>query len=85
MHPLHILWAILAGFVIGLLARLLMPGPDPMGFLLTTALGIGGSLVGGFIGGLVSKPKEGAPFHPAGFLMSVVGAVILLFLWRHIG
>ena len=85
MHPLHILWAILVGFVIGLLARLLMPGPDPMGFLLTTALGIGGSLVGGFIGGLVSKPKEGAPFHPAGFLMSVVGAVILLFLWRHIG
>ncbi|HTF33538.1 MAG TPA: GlsB/YeaQ/YmgE family stress response membrane protein [Myxococcota bacterium] len=85
MHPLHILWAILVGFVIGLLARLLMPGPDSMGFLLTTALGIGGSLVGGFIGGLVSKPKEGAPFHPAGFLMSVVGAVILLFLWRHIG
>lgn len=85
MHPLHILWAILTGFVIGLLARLLMPGSDPMGFLLTTALGIGGSLVGGFIGGIVSKPKEGAAFHPAGFLMSVVGAVILLFLWRHIG
>jgi uncharacterized membrane protein YeaQ/YmgE (transglycosylase-associated protein family) len=85
MHPLHILWAILAGFVIGLLARLLMPGPDSMGFLLTTALGIGGSLVGGFIGALVSKPEEGAPFHPAGFLMSLVGAVILLFLWRHIG
>jgi uncharacterized membrane protein YeaQ/YmgE (transglycosylase-associated protein family) len=85
MHPLHILWALLTGFVIGLLARVVMPGADHMGFLLTTALGIGGSLVGGFIGGLVSKPKEGAPFHPAGFLMSVVGAVILLFLWRHIG
>jgi uncharacterized membrane protein YeaQ/YmgE (transglycosylase-associated protein family) len=85
MHPLHILWAILTGFVIGLLARVIMPGAGPMGFLLTTALGIGGSLVGGFIGSLISKPKEGAPFHPAGFLMSVVGAVILLFLWRHIG
>ena len=84
MHPLHILWAILTGFVIGLLARAIMPGADHMGFLLTTALGIGGSLVGGFVGGLVSKPKEGAPFHPAGFLMSVVGAVILLFLWRHV-
>ncbi|HBZ72480.1 MAG TPA: GlsB/YeaQ/YmgE family stress response membrane protein [Deltaproteobacteria bacterium] len=84
MHPLHILWAVLTGFVIGLLARAIMPGADPMGFLLTTALGIGGSLVGGFVGGLVSKPKEGAPFHPAGFLMSVVGAVILLFLWRHV-
>ncbi len=84
MHPLHILWAILTGFVIGLLARAIMPGADHMGFLLTTALGIGGSLVGGFVGGLVSKPKEGAPFHPAGFLMSVVGAVILLFLWRQV-
>jgi uncharacterized membrane protein YeaQ/YmgE (transglycosylase-associated protein family) len=84
MHPLHILWAILTGFVIGLLARAVMPGANHMGFLLTTALGVGGSLVGGVLGGLLSKPKEGAPFHPAGFLMSVVGAVILLFLWRNL-
>jgi len=85
MHPLHLLWALLAGFVIGLVARAVMPGANQMGFLLTTALGVGGSLVGGLIGGFVSKPKEGAPFHPAGFLMSVVGALILLFLWRQIG
>ncbi len=84
MHPLHILWAILVGFVIGLLARALMPGADHMGFLLTTALGVGGSLVGGVLGRVLSKPKEGAPFHPAGFLMSVVGALILLFLWRRL-
>jgi len=84
MHPLHIVWAILTGFVIGLLARAVMPGADHMGFLLTTALGIGGSLVGGVIGGFISKPKEGAQFHPAGFLMSIVGAVILLFVWRHL-
>ena len=82
MHPLHILWAVLVGFVIGLLARALMPGADHMGFLLTTALGVAGSLVGGVLGRVLSKPKEGAPFHPAGFLMSVVGALILLFLWR---
>jgi len=84
MHPLHILWAILVGFLIGLLARAIMPGADHMGFLLTTALGVGGSLLGGVIGSLVSKPKEGAPFHPAGFLMSVIGALILLFLWRNL-
>jgi len=84
MHPIHIVWAILTGFVIGLLARLIMPGADHMGFVLTTVLGIGGSLVGGVIGGFVSKPKEGAQFHPAGFLMSIVGAVILLFVWRHL-
>ena len=82
MRPLHILWAILTGFVIGLLARAIMPGANQMGFILTTALGVGGSLVGGVLGGLVSKPKEGASFHPAGFLMSVVGALVLLFLWR---
>jgi uncharacterized membrane protein YeaQ/YmgE (transglycosylase-associated protein family) len=82
VHPLHILWAILTGFVIGLLARAIMPGANQMGFILTTALGVGGSLVGGVLGGLVSKPKEGASFHPAGFLMSVVGALVLLFLWR---
>jgi uncharacterized membrane protein YeaQ/YmgE (transglycosylase-associated protein family) len=84
MHPLHILWAILTGFVIGLLARAIMPGADHMGFLLTTALGVGGSLVGGVLGGLISKPKEGAAFHPAGFVMSVVGALILLFVWRNL-
>jgi len=84
MHPLHIVWAILTGFVIGLLARAIMPGAEHVGFVLTTALGIGGSLVGGVIGGFISKPKEGAPFHPAGFLMSVIGAVILLFLWRQL-
>jgi uncharacterized membrane protein YeaQ/YmgE (transglycosylase-associated protein family) len=84
MHPIHILWAIVTGFVIGLLARAIMPGANQMGFLMTTVLGIAGSLVGGFLGGLISKPKEGATFHPAGFFMSIVGALILLFLLRNI-
>ena len=84
MHPLQFLWAILTGFVIGLLARAIMPGADHMGFLLTTVRGVAGSLFGGVLGGLLSKPKEGAAFHPAGFVMSVVGALVLLFLWRHL-
>ncbi|TMB49588.1 MAG: GlsB/YeaQ/YmgE family stress response membrane protein [Deltaproteobacteria bacterium] len=59
-----------------------MPGADHMGFLATSLLGILGSLVGGFVGSLVSRPKEGAVVHPAGFVLSVIGAMIVLFIWR---
>ncbi len=84
MGIFHILWSIITGFLIGLIARAILPGADQMGFIATTVLGILGSLAGGFIGGLISKPAEGSKFHPAGFLMSVIGAVILLLLWRYI-
>ena len=84
MGIFHILWSIITGFVIGLMARAIVPGADKMGFIATTALGILGSLAGGFIGGLISKPAEGSKFHPAGFLMSVIGAVVLLLLWHYI-
>jgi uncharacterized membrane protein YeaQ/YmgE (transglycosylase-associated protein family) len=84
MGIFHILWSIITGFLIGLIARAIMPGADKMGFIATTVLGVLGSLAGGFIGGLLSKPVEGSKFHPAGFLMSVIGAVVLLFLWRYI-
>ncbi len=79
---LHILWSIIVGFFVGLIARALLPGADHMGFLATTVLGILGSLVGGFIGRLFSKPPEGSKFHPAGFLMSIVGAIVLLIIYR---
>ena len=84
MGIFHILWSIITGFLIGLIARAILPGADSMGFIATTVLGILGSLAGGFIGGLISKPAEGSKFHVAGFLMSVVGAVVLLLLWRYI-
>jgi len=80
---LHILWSIILGFIVGLLARAIMPGAQHLGFILTTVLGIGGSLLGGLIGRLFSKPKEGAKFHPAGLIMSLLGAIILLFLYQH--
>lgn len=82
MGCVQVLWSLLVGFVVGLVARALVPGVDGMGLILTTGLGVVGSLVGGFLGGLVSKPKEGAKFHPAGFLLSIVGAVVVLVLWR---
>jgi uncharacterized membrane protein YeaQ/YmgE (transglycosylase-associated protein family) len=79
----HLLWSIVVGFVVGLIARAIMPGVQHMGFIATTLVGIAGSLLGGVVGGVISKPREGAKFHPAGFILSLVGAVVVLFLWQH--
>jgi uncharacterized membrane protein YeaQ/YmgE (transglycosylase-associated protein family) len=84
MGLMHILWSIIVGFIVGLVARALLPGADNLGFLMTVILGIAGSLVGGFVGGLIKKPEPGATFHPAGFLMSIIGAILLLVLWRFV-
>jgi uncharacterized membrane protein YeaQ/YmgE (transglycosylase-associated protein family) len=68
--------------VVGLIARAVLPGVDQMGLIATTLVGIVGSVIGGFIGRLISKPEPGSKFHAAGFLMSVVGAVVLPLLLR---
>jgi len=78
---LHIIWSIIVGFIIGLVARAVMPGVQHLSFIYTTLLGIGGSVIGGLIGRLFSKPEPGSSFHMAGFIMSVIGALILLFVW----
>ena len=78
---LHIIWSIIIGFIVGLIARAVMPGVDAMGFWMTTLIGIGGSLVGGFIGSLIKRPADGAMFHPAGFIMSIIGALIVLWIY----
>jgi uncharacterized membrane protein YeaQ/YmgE (transglycosylase-associated protein family) len=77
---LHIIWSLIVGLIVGLIARFIMPGAQHMGLLMTSLLGIGGSIIGGLIARLFSKPKEGQPFHPAGILMSIIGAMILLFI-----
>lgn len=64
---LHIIWHIIVGFIVGLIARAIMPGAQHLGFIMTTLLGIAGSIVGGFIGRLFSKPEPGSTFHPARF------------------
>lgn len=78
---LHILWSIIIGFIVGLIARAILPGAQQLGFILTTLLGIGGSIIGGLIGRLFSKPAPGTPFHAAGIIMSIIGALLLLFIW----
>ncbi|MGC3992286.1 MAG: GlsB/YeaQ/YmgE family stress response membrane protein [Chthoniobacteraceae bacterium] len=80
---LHIIWSIIVGFIIGLIARAVMPGAQHLGFLMTSLVGIGGSIVGGLIARLFSSPKPGAAFHPAGFFLSLIGALIILFLMGH--
>ena len=79
---LHYVWMFIVGIVIGLIARLIMGAH--MGLLMTGILGIVGSFVGGFIARLFSKPPEGTPIHPAGIIMSIVGAVIVLFVWNRL-
>jgi uncharacterized membrane protein YeaQ/YmgE (transglycosylase-associated protein family) len=74
-----ILTWILFGLVVGIIAKLLMPGRDPGGFIITILLGIAGALLGGFIGQSMGWYREG---EAAGWIVSILGAVILLALYR---
>lgn len=78
---LHILWMFIIGIIVGLIARAIMPGTQSMGILMTGVLGVAGSIVGGLISRLFSKPADGAFFHPAGIIMSIICAILLLYLW----
>jgi uncharacterized membrane protein YeaQ/YmgE (transglycosylase-associated protein family) len=72
---------ILFGLIVGVVAKLLMPGRDPGGMIVTILLGIGGALVGGFIGRAFGWYGEG---DPVGFIMAVIGAILVLFAYRKI-
>jgi uncharacterized membrane protein YeaQ/YmgE (transglycosylase-associated protein family) len=77
-----ILWIILIGFVAGIIARLLSPGPNnPSGFILTTVLGIAGAFVATWIGQTVGwyRPDQGA-----GFIGATFGALVVLFIWNRL-
>ena len=76
---LTILGWILFGLIVGALAKLLMPGRDPGGFVTTTLLGIVGALVGGFAGRLLGLYHQG---ESAGYIMATLGAVLILFVYR---
>jgi uncharacterized membrane protein YeaQ/YmgE (transglycosylase-associated protein family) len=76
-----ILGWILFGLIVGALAKLVMPGRDPGGIIVTMLLGIAGAVLGGFVGQAMGLYSEG---EAAGFLMSFIGAVVLLVLYRMI-
>jgi uncharacterized membrane protein YeaQ/YmgE (transglycosylase-associated protein family) len=75
---LHIIWYIIIGFLAGLIAKGIVH--VHLGLLATTLLGIVGSIVGGLIARIFSKPTEGTRFHPAGLILSIIGAIIVLFI-----
>jgi uncharacterized membrane protein YeaQ/YmgE (transglycosylase-associated protein family) len=77
----HFLWMCLIGLLAGAVAKLVMPGRDPGGILITMLLGIAGSVVAGFLGRALGLYREG---QAAGFLMSVLGAILLLVVYRMI-
>ena len=76
---MHILGWILFGLVVGIVAKLLMPGRDPGGFIITILLGIAGALLGGWIGRAVGWYQPG---DPVGFVMAVIGAMVLLAIYH---
>jgi len=76
---MSILVMIIVGLIVGAVAKLLMPGPDPGGFIITILLGIAGSVVAGFLGRSLGWYTEGAP---VGFIASVIGAILLLGVYR---
>jgi uncharacterized membrane protein YeaQ/YmgE (transglycosylase-associated protein family) len=81
-----ILYLIVVGIVAGYLARLLVPGRDPMSFLQTVLLGIVGSFIGGFLGYvLFDEDFDDGAFQAAGFFGSIIGAVIALLIYRAVG
>ena len=76
---MSIIWTIIVGLVVGAVAKLLMPGKDPGRFIVTILLGIAGAFIASYLGQAVGWYKPG---QSAGFIMSVVGAIILLLLYR---
>ena len=75
------IWMIIVGLVAGLLARAIKPGSDPMGWIMTIVLGIVGAMLGGFVAGLIGINADGGF---TGLIFSVIGAIILLFLYEMI-
>ena len=73
------IWMIVVGLLVGVVAKLLMPGPDPGGLIITILIGIAGSIIAGFLGRSIGWYGDG---EPVGFIASLLGAILLLFVYR---
>ncbi len=78
---LHLIWYIIVGLIAGVCAKMIMH--MHLTLMWTIILGIVGSIVGGLVTHIFSRPKEGAQYHPAGLIVSILGAILVLFLWHH--
>lgn len=76
---MSIIWTLIIGLVVGAIAKLIMPGKDPGGFIITILLGIAGAFLAGFLGRAMHWYTVG---EPAGFIASIIGAIILLVIYR---
>ena len=79
---MHIVVMIVVGLIVGVLARFFYPGAVHMGLIATALLGIAGSFLAGFAGRAMQPSTRDQPFHPAGFLYSLIGAIVLIFIAR---
>ena len=73
------IWTIIIGLMIGIVAKFLMPGRDPGGFILTTLLGIGGAMLASWAGASMGLYR---PSEPASFMAAVIGSMVILFIYR---
>ena len=80
MGIMSIIGVIVVGFIVGLLARFFYPGAVDMGIIMTIVLGIAGSFLGGLLSGVLFKSPDGN-FHPAGWFLSIVGAVLIIWVY----
>ncbi|HET9808728.1 MAG TPA: GlsB/YeaQ/YmgE family stress response membrane protein [Candidatus Limnocylindria bacterium] len=80
---MDVIWFLLIGLIAGFVARALVPGPDPMGWLGTMVLGVVGSLVGGTLAALLFGGT--LALSAAGIIGSIIGAIIVLIVWRQVG
>ena len=80
---MHIVRMLIVGLIVGILARFFYPGAVHMHLLASIALGILGSLLAGFVTQVASGTAGKQPFHPAGFIASILGAMVVIFVARH--
>ncbi|HLT95163.1 MAG TPA: GlsB/YeaQ/YmgE family stress response membrane protein [Acidimicrobiia bacterium] len=84
---MEILWTILVGLIVGAIGRLLVPGRDPMGWIATILLGIGGAIIGSLIGSLIAGEGLSIDLRNSGFwgwILSILGAIILVLIYRQV-
>jgi len=83
---LSFIWWLIIGLIAGAIARLIMPGRDAMSWVATMLLGIVGSIVGGLISWAIwGADTRAGGFRPAGLILSILGAIVVLWIWRMIG
>ena len=76
---MHIVWTIIIGFLAGAVAKLILPGKDPGGFIITTLIGIVGALIATYLGHLIGWYEVG---QGAGFIGAIIGSIVLLLIYR---